>query len=114
MFGQPKVPSVTVSDVPAVPDEIVLLDVREPYEWQAGHVEGAMHVPMGEVVARLGELPQDRELVVVCKVGGRSAQVVQYLNQAGFNAVNLDGGMSAWARAGRRMVSDTGAPPAVV
>ena len=46
---------------------------------------------------------------MVCKVGGRSAQVVQYLNQAGWTAVNLDGGMHAWAAAGRPMVSDTGA-----
>jgi rhodanese-related sulfurtransferase len=111
VFGQPKVPSVAA---PAVPDDAVILDVREPYEWQAGHVDGALHVPMGEVVARLGELPQDRELVVVCKVGGRSAQVVDYLNQVGFAAVNLDGGMYAWAAAGRPMVSDGGTPPAVV
>ena len=111
MFGQPRVPSVAAS---AVPDDAWLLDVREPYEWQAGHVDGALHLPMGELVGRLGELPHDREVVVVCKVGGRSAQVVQYLNQAGWSAVNLDGGMYAWAAAGRPMVSDTGAAPAVV
>jgi rhodanese-related sulfurtransferase len=111
VFGQPRVPSVSAA---AVPDDAWLLDVREPYEWQAGHVEGAVHVPMGELLERLGEVPNDREVVVVCKVGGRSAQVVQYLNQAGWSAVNLDGGMYAWAAAGRPMVSDTGAAPAVV
>ena len=111
MFGQPQVPSLEAS---AVPDDAWLLDVREAYEWQAGHVEGARHVPMGQLLERLGEVPNDREIVVVCKVGGRSAQVVQYLNQAGWSAVNLDGGMYAWAAAGRPMVSDTGAPPAVV
>ena len=111
MFGQPRVPSVAAS---SVPEGAWLLDVREPYEWQAGHVDGAVHVPMGELLARLGEVPTDREVVVVCKVGGRSAQVVQYLNQAGWSAVNLDGGMYAWAAAGRPMVSDSGAPPAVV
>jgi rhodanese-related sulfurtransferase len=110
VFGQPGVPSVPAS---AVPDDAWLLDVREPYEWQAGHVEGAVHVPMGELLERLGEVPTDREVVVVCKVGGRSAQVVQYLNQAGWSAVNLDGGMYAWAAAGRPMVSSTGAPPTV-
>jgi rhodanese-related sulfurtransferase len=111
VFGQPRVPSVSAA---AVPDDAWVLDVREPYEWQAGHVEGAAHVPMGELLERLGEVPNDREVVVVCKVGGRSAQVVQYLNQAGWSAVNLDGGMYAWAAAGRPMVSDTGAAPAVV
>jgi rhodanese-related sulfurtransferase len=111
VFGQSRVPSVAA---PAVPDDAWLLDVREPYEWQAGHVDGAVHVPMGELLERLGEVPTDREVIVVCKVGGRSAQVVQYLNQAGWSAVNLDGGMYAWAAAGRPMVSDTGAAPTVV
>jgi rhodanese-related sulfurtransferase len=110
VFAKPSVPSI---DASAVAQDAYLLDVREPYEWEAGHVEGAVHVPMGEVMARLGEIPVDRDVVVVCKVGGRSAQVVGYLNQVGRTAVNLDGGMYAWVRAGRPMVSESGAAPTV-
>ncbi|MER7703386.1 rhodanese-like domain-containing protein [Kitasatospora sp. NPDC097605] len=102
MFAQ--IPTI---DAAAVPAEAALLDVREQDEWDAGHVEGALHIPIGEVVARLGELP-DGKLYVLCRVGGRSAQVVQYLVQNGRDAVNVDGGMYAWDGAGRPMVSSDG------
>jgi rhodanese-related sulfurtransferase len=104
------VPSVAAADVPA---DAWLLDVREPYEWAAGHAPGAVHIPMGELVARLDEIPGDQDVVVVCKVGGRSAQVVDYLVQIGRSAVNLDGGMHAWQAAGRPMVSESQTPPTV-
>jgi rhodanese-related sulfurtransferase len=107
----PPVPSVTVSDLSGSEH---LLDVRESGEWQAGHVEQAQFVPMSELIGRLAEVPKDREVVVVCRSGVRSAQVAAYLNQNGWSAKNLDGGMEAWAAAGRPMVSETGAPPAVV
>ncbi|MDH6703705.1 rhodanese-related sulfurtransferase [Kitasatospora sp. MAA19] len=102
MFAQ--IPSATAAAVPA---DAVLLDVREQDEWDAGHVDGALHIPLGEVIARIGELP-DGKLYVLCRVGGRSAQVVQYLVQQGRDAVNVDGGMYAWEGAGRPMVSSTG------
>ena len=98
------VPTVDAASVPA---EGALLDVREQDEWDAGHVDGALHIPMGQVVARLGELPDER-LYVMCRVGGRSAQVVQYLVAQGREAVNIDGGMYAWEAAGRPMVTDAG------
>ena len=73
------VPTVRVEDLPdPVPDDLTLLDVREPVEWAHGHIEGALHVPMGEVPSRLGELPEGR-ILVVCHVGGRSARVTSYL-----------------------------------
>jgi rhodanese-related sulfurtransferase len=97
----------------AVPDGAYLLDVREPAEWVAGHAPEATHVPLGQLVARLDEIPADAEVVVVCRSGGRSAQATAYLNQVGRRAVNLDGGMQAWAAAGRPMVSETGAAPVV-
>ena len=106
----PALPSVTAADVRA---DAVVLDVREDDEWQAGHIAGARHVPMGEVPARLDELSADGELVVVCRSGGRSARVVAWLNQNGVDAVNLDGGMGAWDQAGRPMVSETGEEPFV-
>jgi rhodanese-related sulfurtransferase len=108
------VPTVTVAELPA---DAVLLDVREPAEWVAGHIEGAVHVPMNEVPQRLtyapGALTPDTPIVVVCKMGGRSAHVTAWLNRNGFDAVNLDGGMLAWATAGRAMTSEDGRTPRV-
>ncbi len=107
------VPTVAVAGVPdPLPDDIAILDVREPVEYQYGHIDGAVHVPLNDLPARLGELPDARTLVV-CKVGGRSAQAVAYLSQQGYDVVNLDGGMLDWAAAGRAMVSETGEPPEV-
>ncbi len=106
-----RVPGVRPADVP---EGAYLLDVREPEEWAAGHAPGAHHVPMMEVPTRLAELPTAGDLVVVCRVGGRSAQVVAYLRANGFDgAVNLDGGMQEWASAGRPLVRDDGGPPHV-
>jgi rhodanese-related sulfurtransferase len=102
----PKVPSV---DVDAVADDSVILDVREPDEYAAGHAPGALHIPMGAIPHRTPELPDDARLVVVCRSGGRSARVTAYLRQEGLDAVNLDGGMRAWLDAGRPMTTDTGA-----
>ncbi|AUY50725.1 rhodanese-like domain-containing protein [Streptomyces sp. CB01881] len=102
MFAQ-----IPTTDAASVPADAALLDVREQDEWDAGHVDGALHIPMGQLVARIGELP-DEKLYVLCRVGGRSAQVVQYLVQNGRDAVNVDGGMYAWEGAGRPMVSGGG------
>ena len=79
-------------------------------EWQHGRIDGAVHVPMGEVPGRLDELPRDSQLLVVCKVGGRSAQVTAWLQQQGYDAVNLSGGMLEWVAAGRPIVGDTDEP----
>lgn len=108
-----RVPTVDVSELP---EDAVLLDVREDDEWSAGHIAGAEHVPMMQVPQQIsyGEgLDPDRPVVVVCKMGGRSAQVTAWLNQQGFTAVNLEGGMLAWAGAGRPMVSEDGHAPRV-
>lgn len=96
-------------DASAVPADAVLLDVREHDEWAAGHAEGALHIPMGEVVARIGELPESGTIHVVCRVGGRSAQVTQYLIAQGRDAVNVSGGMLDWEAAGRPVVVADGA-----
>jgi DMSO/TMAO reductase YedYZ molybdopterin-dependent catalytic subunit len=78
----------------------LLLDVREPDEWRAEHVPGALLLPMGQVQHRQFELPRDRRIVVACRSGGRSAAVTESLRTWGFDAVNLAGGMCAWASAG--------------
>jgi rhodanese-related sulfurtransferase len=76
-----------------------LLDVRTQEEWVAGRIRGALHIPLDEVIARADEIP-DR-VVCICAVGGRSARVTQYLNATGHEAVNLEGGVHAWAARGR-------------
>jgi rhodanese-related sulfurtransferase len=101
-----QLPSV---DAGAVPADAILLDVREDEEWTAGHAEGALHIPMGEVVGRIGEVPGEGRVHVVCRVGGRSAQVTQYLIGQGVDAVNVDGGMLDWEAAGRPVITGDGA-----
>jgi rhodanese-related sulfurtransferase len=99
------VPAVVAADLPA---GAALLDVREDDEWAAGHAPAAVHVPMGQVAQRLDELATQfpgRPVHVVCRSGGRSARVTAYLKQAGWDAVNVEGGMRAWAAAGRPMVA---------
>jgi rhodanese-related sulfurtransferase len=76
-----------------------LLDVREPEELPDGVIAGSVNVPMRELKHRLGDLPKDRDIVVICHVGARSAYVTQQLNALGYDrAVNLEGGMDAWIR----------------
>jgi rhodanese-related sulfurtransferase len=109
-----EVPTVTVDQIPA---EAVLLDCREDDEWAAGHIAGAVHVPMNQLPNRLaydpGILTPETRIVAVCKVGSRSAHVAAWLNQNGYDAVNLSGGMLAWAAAGRPMTTESGAAPQV-
>lgn len=98
-----------------VGDEAYLLDVREPDEWAAGHAPGAHHVPMMEIPARMAEVPADVDVVVVCRSGGRSGQVVSYLMGNGLDNVrNLDGGMKSWAASGRAIVTESGQPARVI
>ena len=75
-----------------------LLDVREDQEVDTCAIEGSLHIAMSELMERLDELPKDQPLVVMCHVGGRSSQVVQWMHANGFeNARNLTGGISAWS-----------------
>lgn len=97
-----EVPTVTVKSIPdPLPEGLVVLDVREPHEWAEGHIAGALHMPLGDLMERRGELNPEMQTLVVCHVGGRSARATAYLVSNGHSAVNLDGGMAAWADAGR-------------
>lgn len=101
------VPSVTVSDLPdPLPENVVVLDVREPDEWAAGHLEGAVHIPLGSLAQRVGELDPQAETVVMCHLGGRSARATAWLASQGHHVVNLQGGIEAWEAAGRPIVQD--------
>lgn len=76
----------------------VLLDVREDWELEIARLESVVHIPMGDIPARFGELDPAQELVVVCRSGGRSGQVARFLEQQGFQKVwNLAGGTLAWS-----------------
>ena len=88
--------------------EFHLLDVREDDEWTAGHIDGAQHIPLGELSARLGELPKEQTIVAVCRSGSRSDAAVRGLRKLGFQAENLEGGVNAWDRAKLPLVDGTG------
>jgi rhodanese-related sulfurtransferase len=108
------VPTVSIGGVPdPLPEGLHVLDVREPEEWRHGHIDGALHIPLSDLPGRVSDLP-DGQMLVVCKVGGRSAHAVHYLRHLGHDVVNLDGGMLDWAADGRPMVSETGQDPQVV
>lgn len=91
--------STTPNDVHAIADAVIL-DVREPGELAQARIEGTLDIPLGELVERVEEVPSDTTVYVLCHVGGRSAQAVQYLESRGVDAVNIDGGIVAWHRAG--------------
>jgi rhodanese-related sulfurtransferase len=88
----------------------VLVDVREPSEWAAGHAPAAKHIPLGDLTRRLGELPADKPLLTVCRSGRRSAQAAALLAGSGREVHNVRGGMTAWAGAGLPVVGKGGRP----
>jgi rhodanese-related sulfurtransferase len=107
-----EVPTTSVNELP---ESAVVLDVREDDEWQAGHAPDAVHIPLGDLAARLAEVPQDGEVYVVCRGGGRSARATAYLNQNGWDATNVAGGMKSWAAEGRPLVGEhDGVDPEVI
>ncbi|WP_439033228.1 rhodanese-like domain-containing protein [Gordonia terrae] len=95
---------VPVTDLPndfTEKTDAVMLDVREDDEWAAGHIRGAMHIPLAEVPGRIDELDPDRDLYVVCHSSGRSMRVLQYLSQMGYDGICVRGGMLAWQEHGK-------------
>ncbi len=90
-----------------------VIDVREQDEWDRGHSPLAHLVPMSQLSERLEAVPKDEEVLVVCHAGGRSLRVSRALLDAGYDVVNVEGGMLAWADAGGEIVADGDAPPSV-
>jgi rhodanese-related sulfurtransferase len=101
-----------LAQVPAaeVPADGLVLDVREHDEWDAGHIPGAVHIPLGELGARYTELERGRPLFVICRSGNRSAYAARALAGAGWDARNVSDGMKGWHAAGRPMTSESGSP----
>ncbi|MEO8612038.1 MAG: rhodanese-like domain-containing protein [Chloroflexota bacterium] len=102
LFGS-SATNLTATDAKARIDDkqpLLILDVRQPDEFQAGHIAGAKLIPLNELRGRLNELPKDAEILCVCRSGSRSGAAVSQLNGAGYNALNLRGGMMGWQMAG--------------
>jgi len=97
-----------------VEDGAFLLDVRELDEWTAGHAAAATHIPLAQVPSRVAELPGDQTVVAICRGGARSNQAAEFLRGQGVDAVNLAGGMRAWAAAGLDVITDEGDPGTVI
>jgi rhodanese-related sulfurtransferase len=94
-------PQLTPAQAGAVlrDDGAIAVDVREVEEWQAGHMDGSVWIPLGELAARAGELPRDRPLLIVCRTGSRSGYAADALAAAGYDARNLAGGLQRWVAA---------------
>lgn len=82
-----------------------VIDVREPDEYREGHVPGISLIPLGDLAERTDEVPTDREVLIICRSGGRSARAAQYLRGLGVDAVNIAGGTDGWIAAGHRVVT---------
>ena len=83
---------------------VPVIDVREPDEYVAGHVPGAPLIPLGDVVERVDEVPATGEVLIICKVGGRSRRAAEFLRRQGIDAINVAGGTDAWVAAGHPVV----------
>jgi len=79
---------------------LLILDVRQPDEFRAGHIAGAKLIPLNELQRRMDDLPKDTEILCVCRSGSRSSIATNQLNNGGFKAINLRGGMMGWQMAG--------------
>lgn len=96
-----------------VPEGAFVLDVREDYEFEAGHVPEAHHIPLAELPIRYTELDPDEDVYVICRTGGRSSQAALWLTAQGFTAINVAGGSGAWIDAEKPIVSENGQEPVI-
>lgn len=98
--NSPSIPSITVEELQQKlqqPNSIKLIDVREPSEYETAHIEGSQLIPLGELISRIKELPSNQEIALLCRSGGRSAQALLWLQEAGFSKLyNVEGGILAW------------------
>jgi rhodanese-related sulfurtransferase len=113
-FHTRRIPSRTVQDLAGETGPLILLDVRNPDEWEAGHAPDAWFWPLSRLDQVRAELPLDQTIVCVCRTGARSGKATELLMSWGFDAVNLEGGMKDWAAAGKPVVKDDGSPGSVI
>ena len=95
------VPQISVSEVKARLDageDLLILDVRDPHEWEIAAIDGTLRIPLGDLLEHMGEIDQAREIVVHCKTGPRSTKAIRVLKQHGYSKlINMQGGITAWA-----------------
>jgi rhodanese-related sulfurtransferase len=103
-----QVPEIGIEELADLHPEVQLVDVREDDEFRSVHVPGALHIPLGEVPARIDDVPTDGTVYVICARGGRSAKAVEHLRANGIDAVNVAGGTVAWAEAGHPTTAGPG------
>lgn len=111
----PNIPSIMAAD--AIKDcaaGAILIDVREPNEWAAGHFPGARHLPINSVLDQIDTIPRDQSVLVICRSGNRSSAATHALREAGIRAYNVAGGMKAWERLGGAVLLDDGTPGMVI
>jgi len=104
---------VTPAELLALGEDVQIVDVRYPNEWEAGRIEGAVHIPLDDLDDRLDQIDRSRRVVTVCRSGDRSTNAAELLVAEGFRAENLDGGMEAWAGAGLPFTTPEGRPGTV-
>lgn len=95
-------------------DDVQVLDVRDDEEWAAGRIEGAHHIPLDQLAARVGELDGDRPVVTVCRTDRRAGRAASLLTRAGWTAQTMDGGMTRWASDGMPVTTPEGRPGRIV
>ena len=88
--------------------DALFLDVRERYEWDAGHLAGSVHIPLMELPQRLNDVPSDRTVIAVCQIGQRSELAANFLREHGYTAHNLEGGLAQWLAAGLPLKDESG------
>ncbi len=110
-----QVPTVMAAD--AIKDcaaGAILIDVREPNEWAAGHSPAARHLPLNTVLANIDTIPRDQAVLIICRSGNRSSAATHALREEGIRAYNVAGGMRAWERLGGEVLLDDGTPGTVI
>lgn len=109
-FNAPAVPQIEIDEFQKeVEAGAIVIDVREPSEYSNGHVANAVSMPLSTLGATFDEIPKDKEVYVICELGGRSYSAAEALNQAGVKAISVNGGTSGWKKAGNPVV--TGSSP---
>lgn len=93
--------------------DLLVVDVREPHEWEAGRIEGSVHIPLGQLEERAGEIPPGSRVLAVCRTGSRSQHAAELLGARGIEAESLEGGLRRWEQEGLPVTTPGGAPGTV-
>jgi rhodanese-related sulfurtransferase len=114
LFAKPYEQIQALEAISRIDAGALLIDVHEPQEWQAGHAQGARHIPLAQLGQRQRELPVGRPVIAVCRSGVRSARAASLLAEQGREVSNLRGGMRAWVAGGLPVVANGGRPGSVI